>query len=265
MDDGSGFQVKNDAPRHYQSEVRHFMGPFVDALVAASVSQGDAVLDVACGTGFTARVAASVVGGSGSVVGSDINAAMLGLEKSISIENEDGITWDEASALDLPYGDHHFDRVICQQGVQFFPDPAAGLREMARVTKPGGSVAITVWSDLADSPYFDAVFEMLSNFCGVHTDDVALSSTSAQIAEWFASAGFARSSAEQIDLIVALPHMSEFVPAHMRALPWSSDFFSLSREERTEAVEYVDARLSDLRTSSGIDAPFGSHLATAYV
>ncbi|MCP4308510.1 MAG: methyltransferase domain-containing protein [bacterium] len=265
MDDRSGFQVDDDAPRHYQDEVRRFMGPFADALVLCSVNQGDEVLDVACGMGFAARAAASVVGGSGSVIGSDINSAMLSLAESISIEDQDGITWDEASALDLPYGDDRFDRVICQQGVQFFPDPAAGLREMARVTKPGGSVGITVWSDLTDSPYFDAVFDMLIRFCGVQSDDIVLSSTSVQIEEWFVSAGFCRPSVEQVNLTVALPPVFEFVPAHMKALPWADEFFALSREGRTEAVQHVENRLGDLRTSTGIDAPFGSHLATADV
>lgn len=265
MDDRSGFQVDDGAPRHYQDEVKRFMDPFADALVRSSVKQGDAVLDVACGTGFAARMAAQAVGSTGSVVGSDINVAMLVLAESMSMETGDGITWDEASALDLPYGDELFDRVICQQGVQFFPDPAAGLREMARVTKPGGRVAITVWSDLTDAPYFDALFDMLIRFCGVHPNDVALSSTAAEIEAWFTSAGFARSSVEQVDLIVTLPPMSEFVPAHMKALPWADQFFALSGDGRAEAVTYVESRLRDLETSSGIDAPFGSHLATADV
>ncbi len=77
MDDRSGFQVDDAAPRHYQEEVRRIMDQFADALVSGSVNEGDAVLDVACGTGFAARAAASVVGGSGSVTGSDINSAML--------------------------------------------------------------------------------------------------------------------------------------------------------------------------------------------
>ncbi len=51
----------------------------------------------------------------------------------------------------------------------------------------------------------------------------------------------------------------------MKALPWADEFLALSREGRTEAVQYVENRLGDLRTSTGIDAPFGSHLTTADV
>lgn len=265
MGDRSGFQVDDDAPRHYQNEVWRFMEPFADALVSSSVTQGDAVLDVACGTGIAARAAASAVGSSGSVIGTDINSAMLRLAEAISIENADGITWYEASALDLPYGDGHFDRVVCQQGVQFFPDPAAGLREMARVTRQGGTVAITVWSDLSDSPYFDAMHDMLLRFCGVQPEDMAWSFTAVQIEDWFLSAGFPRPSVEQLNITVALPPVSEFVPSHMKAVPWAKQFFALSSEERAEAVRYMGNRLSAFRTSTGIDAPFGSHLATTGV
>jgi SAM-dependent methyltransferase len=265
MGDGSGFQVDDDAPHHYQNEVWRFMGPFADALVSSSVSEGDAVLDAACGTGIATRAAASIVGGSGSVIGTDINSAMLRLAEAISVENEDGITWSQASALDLPYGDDRFDCVVCQQGVQFFPDPAAGLREMARVTRPGGTVAITVWSDLADSPYFDVMRDMLLRFCGVQPEDMAWSFTAVQIEDWFVSAGFSRPSVEQVNLTVALPPLHEFVPSHMRAVPWANQFFAISSEERAEAVRYMETRLGNLRTATGIDAPFGSHLATAGV
>lgn len=265
MEDRSGFQVDDDAPRHYQNEVKRFMEPFADALVSSSVVQGDAVLDVACGTGIAARAAASVVGGSGSVTGTDINSAMLRLAEAISIDNGDGITWNEASALDLPYGDDHFDRVVCQQGVQFFPDPAAGLREMARVTRRRGTVAITVWSDLTDSPYFEVMRDMLLRFCGVQPEDMALSFAAVQIEDWFVSAGFTRPSVEHVNITVALPPVREFVPSHMKAVPWANHFFALSSEERAEAVRYMENRLGNLRTSTGIDAPFGSHLATAGV
>ena len=260
MGDNSGFQVDDTAPRHYQNEVWRFMGPFASALVSSSVGPGDSVLDVACGTGIATRTAVAIVGKSGSVVGTDINSQMLRLAESISIEDRDAITWTEASALDLPYDDDSFDSVICQQGLQFFPDPVAGVAEMTRVAKPGGRVAVTVWSDLSDSPYLDAMYHMLLRFCGVAPEDMAWSVTRDQVDEWFA--GFSRSSVEQVTLMVALPHLAEFVPAHMPATPWADRFLALSSEERIAAARYMDSRLGEFHVATGINVPFASYLVT---
>jgi hypothetical protein len=57
----------------------------------------------------------------------------------------------------------------------------------------------------------------------------------------------------------------EYVPAHMKALPWAGDFFALTKGGQKVAVDYVDSRLSEFRTDSGIRVPFSSLLATTTV
>ena len=71
MAEESGFQVGRDAPFFYEAQVGRFMAPFVDALVAAVVRFGDAVLDIACGTGFATRAAATAAGPGARVDGVD--------------------------------------------------------------------------------------------------------------------------------------------------------------------------------------------------
>lgn len=264
MSGDSGFQVGDRAPRHYQELTRPFMQPFADALAGAVVQEGDTVLDVACGTGIAARAAASLTGQTGSVIGTDINSAMLRLAGAISAESRDGISWDEASALDLPYGAGRFDRVISQQGVQFFPDPAAGLREMARVTRPEGTVAVTVWSALRDSPYLDGMYHMLLRFCDVQPVDMAWSSTPHQIEGWFEAAGL-RPEVRQIVRTVSLPPPREYIPVHMSATPWAQAFESLSEGKRAAAVEYMAGYVERHVTESGVEVAFSSQLATASV
>ena len=106
---------------------------------------------------------------------------------------------------------------------------------------------------------------MLLRFCGLPPEDIAWSFTAVQVRDWFLSAGFSRLTIGQVNLTVALPHLSGFIPVHMKATPWASQFSALPIEERAEAVRYMKDRLSHLRTSTGIDVPFGSHLATAHV
>lgn len=264
VSEGSGFQVRGDAPRHYETETKPFMEPFADALVASVVRPGDLVLDVACGTGVATRAAAAVAGESGSVTGTDINSAMLVHAEEIT--SDPVVTsWDEASALDLPYEDNSFDSVICQQGLQFFPDPAAGLVEMARVTKQDGRLAVTVWSELDRSPYFEALMEMLINFGGIEREAVREVFPKGILGHWIEAGGFAQHKISVVEAEVSLPPIKEYIPAHMKALPWASEFFALTEGGQRAAINYVDSRLSEFRIDSGIRVPFSSLLAKTTV
>lgn len=264
----SGFQVSQDAPVHYQAHVEHFMTPFVDALIAASVNQSDAVLDVACGTGFATRSAARAVGPSGRVIGSDINGGMIAMARSVQRDAEFEIGWREASALELPFADDEFDTVICQQGAQFFPDIPAGLTEMARVTRRGGCLAATIWAGIDHSPFFAAEFEMLMRFCDVDPDAVGgtfVEGGENQVSSWFESAGLDGSVIESLERSVSLPPVGEYVPQHLKALPWSGGFYELSRQEQAVAIGWMGEQLSDYRTDGGVELPFRSYLVTTVI
>ncbi len=121
--------------------------PMIDI---AGIARGQQVLDVACGTGVLARAAADRVGGAGAVVGVDLNPAMLAVAARVRPDLE----WREADAADLPFADGRFDAVLCQSALFFFPDVVGALREMARVVRPGGVVAVQTYAALPDQPGF---------------------------------------------------------------------------------------------------------------
>jgi SAM-dependent methyltransferase len=129
---------------------------------AAQVSTGQAVLDVACGTGIVARTVADRLGSTGRVVGVDINAGMLAVAGRIRPDLE----WHRADAAHLPFPDGSFDAVLCQMALMFFPDREAALREMARVTRPGGVVALAVPASLADQPAYGPFVAMAVDVAG---------------------------------------------------------------------------------------------------
>ncbi len=114
-----------------------------DLVDRAAPRPGEGVLDVACGTGIVARLAAAEVGPTGSVAGLDVNPGMLGVAASVVPEGL-GITWHEASAEAMPVPDDTFDVVLCQMGLQFVDDQPAALREMRRVLAPGGRLLLNV-------------------------------------------------------------------------------------------------------------------------
>ncbi len=183
----SGFQVGLDAPLFYEMHVGRFMAPFVEALVGSTIRPGDAVLDVACGTGFATRAAAAVAGAGARVQGADLNPAMVDQARTVPDTSGADLRWAEASGLDLPFGEGEFDAVICQQGLQFFPDPAPGIREMVRVARPGGCIGVTVWSPSERSPFLDCETAMLAS-CGSGAQ-AEFSTTESQLRNWFADGG----------------------------------------------------------------------------
>jgi SAM-dependent methyltransferase len=111
-------------------------GPCAQILLGQAKPQpGEHVLDVACGTGVVARMVAPWVGPTGRVVGLDINAAMLATARSQSTEIQPPIEFREGSALAMTLPDASFDLVVCQQGLQFFPDQSCGCARDATRAK----------------------------------------------------------------------------------------------------------------------------------
>jgi ubiquinone/menaquinone biosynthesis C-methylase UbiE len=139
-----------------------FGNAWAQALVQlAAPEEGDRVLDVACGTGAVARYAAALVGGTGRVVGLDLNAGMLAVAREMHSAEGISITWQEGNATALPFPNASFDVVCCHQGLQFFPDRSAALQEMFRNLAPAGRLALGVWRGLQHQPFYSALTEAL--------------------------------------------------------------------------------------------------------
>ena len=122
-----------------------FMGRFSGLLSEqmadlAGVQGGMDVLDVGCGTGALTSVLAARLGPE-HVAGVDPSESFVAAAR----DRFPAVRIELASAESLPFGDHEFDAAIAQLVVHFMRDPVAGIREMGRVTRPGGAVAACVW------------------------------------------------------------------------------------------------------------------------
>jgi SAM-dependent methyltransferase len=119
MNDGH-WQMEGSTAEHYQRDlVPAITSKWADDLVGRAQPRAtEAVLDVACGTGVVSRVAAEA---GAEVTGLDLNAGMLAVARHVRSEGKP-INWVEGSALDLPFPAARFDVVLCQLGLQFFPD-----------------------------------------------------------------------------------------------------------------------------------------------
>ena len=158
------FQLSIDAAEAYETKfVPAIFAEWAPLLIdAADVRPGQAVLDVACGTGVVARVVADRLGTEGTVIGVDLNEGMLTVARRLRPDLE----WRQADAAHLPFPDGTFDAALCQMALMFFPDRPAALRELARVTRPGGTVALVVPASLEDQPAYGPFVDMAGRVAG---------------------------------------------------------------------------------------------------
>lgn len=140
-------------------------GPVVAA--DSGIRPGDRVLDVACGTGTLAIAVARIVGPGGSVVGLDANPQML----AVARRKPARIEWLEGRAEALPLPDASFDAVVSQFGLMFFDDKPQALREMLRILRPGGRLAIAVCDAIENSPGYSAFALLLDRLFGTRVGD----------------------------------------------------------------------------------------------
>jgi ubiquinone/menaquinone biosynthesis C-methylase UbiE len=152
--------VLDESPAHAYEEffVPAMFGPLADrTLRIAGLRPGEAVLDLACGTGVVARRAADAVGPSGSVVGVDVNPVML--EQARTLPGAAAVDWRQGDAVsvDLPAS---FDAALCQQGLQFFPDRPAGARTLRAALRDGGRAVVACWRGIEENPFISRLADI---------------------------------------------------------------------------------------------------------
>jgi SAM-dependent methyltransferase len=208
------------APESYE---RYFVpaigGPLAHDLIAeAALRAGERVLDVACGTGLVARLAAERVGPTGSVAALDVNAAMLDVARTASATTTPPIRWYESTAESMPLPDGAFDAVLCQLGLQFVADKSAALREMHRVAAKGGRVLATV---PRPSEFFGVLDTASRRIPGASEFVRAVFSLNdpAEVERLFRGAGFRDLTVRRYTKTLRLPAPREFLWQYVQSTP----------------------------------------------
>jgi ubiquinone/menaquinone biosynthesis C-methylase UbiE len=272
MADQGQWQVAGNAAETYQRAlvpaVFAAWAPRVAAL--ADLQPGERVLDIACGTGVVARLAAQQVGRTGNVIGLDLNPGMLAMAASIASSDPDAsapIAWREASATKMPFPDAAFDVAYCQLGLQFFPDRAAALREMYRVLVPGGRLGLMVWRAIQHSPGFGVLAAALARH--VSTDAAAIMRTPFALAEaeelhaLMAAEDFREITIELVAGTVRFPSVTRFVQDYVGGSPLSGHVAKVSDEARAALISEVSDALTSYLGQDGLTFPIEAHLARA--
>lgn len=264
-----GWQLDGDSAAAYERYlVPGMFAPWADELVAAAaVSPGARVLDVGCGTGIVARRAAARAGSDGTVVGLDPNDGMLAVAREAAAEQELSIDWRRGDAADIPFADGAFDAVVCQQVLQFLPDPVSALREMRRVLRPDGRLAVAVWRSIEFHPSYVTVAAALER----HVGDEAAAMMRSPFPSWsrsdlhdlVADAGF-ESAAVTIGIgSMRYPSPAEFVRREAASSPLSGPLGSISAAVRDALVRDVTEGIGDYIDDEGVVFPMETFLVVA--
>jgi ubiquinone/menaquinone biosynthesis C-methylase UbiE len=254
------------APENYE---RYFV-PAIGAPLAADLidvavlGAGERVLDVACGTGIIARLAAERVGPTGTVAGLDINPGMLAVARSATPQAVT-IEWYKASAEAAPLPNDAYDAVLCQMGLQFFPDKVAALREMRRVMAPAGRVVVNLPGPTPE------VFVILAEALARHVklevahfvQQVFSLHDTRQVQDLFSNAGFRQVSVQRNTRTLRLPAPAEFLWQYVHSTPLATALAQVDHGSRAALERDVVTQWEPFADDGGLMLQLGVVVATA--
>ncbi len=212
-----------------------------DLLRTAALQPGERVLDVACGTGLIARLAAERVGPTGSVTAIDISPEMIDVAKTIPPPQGADIDWQVGDATSLPLPDETYDVVLCQMGVMFIEDRTAAVREMRRVLKPGRRLVLSTPG--AIQPTFElmeqAIVDHINPELGGFVRAVFSMHDPAVVATLLREAGFDDANAVVAVVPFHLPAPADFLWQYISLTPIGPLVAQASEEAQTALERQV--------------------------
>src|SRR5262245_24141282 len=215
-------------------------------IAAADVQSGSNVLDISTGTGEAALATLPVIGPSGTLVGADISPEMV--RSAVGRVSDTRFLPIAADGQDLPFREGCFDAVICQLGLQFFPDPARGLFEFRRVLRPGARACVCVISTPDRAPMWGLLAEAIARRLPEKRDLVMTSFALAdakRVEDLFRGAGFVNVSVTREVRGGAIESLGEYwdsIAAGVGSIPQL--YLRLDEKERRNVRDEVNASLS---------------------
>ena len=258
------WQLSGSMPERYEE----FLVPVIftpwaqELLSRAALSEGAELLDLACGTGIVARMAATR---GVRVCGADLNPGMLAQAETQSAGQN--ITCRQADAAGLPFDAGRFDAVICQQGLQFFPDKPGAVAECFRVLRPGGKAVFCMARGLEENPLMRAQVKAFA----VHLDADEANAIRAvcgfadpeETGALFTDAGFDPVSVQAVTLELNARDAGAFVNGLMAATPASERIAALSPEARAALHSDILAGFGSCHHGKALRFPHVSNVVVA--
>jgi ubiquinone/menaquinone biosynthesis C-methylase UbiE len=261
------YQLEGNAPQLYERETVQTLGrPLADLMFAhVALQAGDRVLDAACGTGIVTRVAAQRFSYLTHIVGVDLNPGMLDVARTHTPPTGVSVEWRQGDLGALPFPANSFEVVLCQQGLQFVPDPGTALREMRRVLVPGGRLAFTVFSEVP--VYYAVLADALARHVSAAAATSCLSRYTLQdttaLRTLVDAAGFTAITIRVLEVQRRMPMSAASVVEAMARAPYARDVAAVEEAVRHTIGQEVSAALHAYRDGDEVVIPHRSHLVQA--
>jgi ubiquinone/menaquinone biosynthesis C-methylase UbiE len=155
----------SQAWRIWEPFIMEFLRPMGDAIIGQlAIKEDDIVLDVAAGTGEPGLTIAGIAK-KGKVVGTDLSEGMLQIAAAnAAAKGLKNYSTKAANVCELPFDDNMYTAISCRMGFMFFPDMQLAANEMYRVLKPGGRIAISVWSAPEQNFWYTAMTSAVNKY-----------------------------------------------------------------------------------------------------
>ena len=223
------------------------------------------ILETAAGTGI-ATAALHQALPDAEIVATDLNQAMLDI--AADRIRSDGVQFQAADALDLPFGDCEFDLVVCQFGVMFYPDRVRGNTEARRVLNDGGHYIVAIWDSIdrnaGSKDISNAVAALFRDDPPKFLDRTPFGySIVAKIEQDLLTAGFRDIKFETVEKRSRAPSARDVAVGMVCGSPLRNEIEQRDPAMLDAAVEAATAALAQWEGPDGFDAPMSAHIFTA--
>jgi ubiquinone/menaquinone biosynthesis C-methylase UbiE len=236
----------------------------------ARLRPGMRVLDLGSGTGYPALLAAQVVGPTGNVIGIDLADQMLDAARrkalSLGLSN---VIFRTDDATRLPFDAGSFDAATSRFCLMFLPEIPKAVAEIARVLKPGGWIAATVWSVPDKNPYVRIPMDVIKSLIELPPPDPAAAgifrlAKAGDLAGFLQQAGLTNISEEEFAADVRFPSGEEYCASLLDiAAPIQNLFAKLTEPQRADARTRIIAIADQHRLGNGIALPIAVRFLSA--